>query len=46
VTFTPLLATVGQAAALDWAHLKMKPDFGSKKLRELVALFILASGGR
>lgn len=34
---------VGQVATLDWGRLKMKPGFGSKKIRELVDIFITAS---
>jgi hypothetical protein len=29
-------------AALDWEHLKMKPGFGPKKLRQIVELFSAA----
>jgi hypothetical protein len=35
---------VGHLAALDWEHLKMKPSFGPKKLRQIVDLFSVALG--
>jgi len=35
---------VGQVAALTWKKLQMKPGFGPKKLREIVALFSAAAG--
>jgi hypothetical protein len=34
---------VGQVAALNWKQLQMKPGFGPKKLREIVALFSAAA---
>ena len=34
---------VGQLAALEWSKLKMKQGLGSRKLREIVALFTLAA---
>lgn len=35
---------VAHVAALNWEHLKMKPGFGPKKLRQIVALFSRAAG--
>lgn len=35
---------VGKVAALTWKQLQMKPGFGPKKLREIVALFSAAAG--
>jgi hypothetical protein len=35
---------VGQVVALTWKQLQMKPGFGPKKLRDIVALLSAAAG--